>query len=124
MPSPHLSIPHVQESQAQKHVTINEAIDALDKAMQAELAHADTVSFDITAAEFTENFHHRLTGAFGADITVSVPATKRFFAVSNESGGGFNGIVQVTGGGGASVTVADGARRLLYADGTDVLAFS
>jgi hypothetical protein len=43
MPSPNLAIAHVAASQNQKEVTINDAIDALDRAMN------DTLALDLSA---------------------------------------------------------------------------
>jgi len=84
MPTPNLAITHVAASQNQKEVTINDALDKLDLAMN------DTVDVDCTGGnttvstpDYRENFLIRLTGTPASDFTLTVPDGKRILAVHN-----------------------------------------
>ena len=121
MSTPNLAIPHILQSQAQKEVTANQALDALDEALN------DRVTIDVSAGDTTvaaEDFHRNvllvLTGTPAAALDLIVPASKRLFVVQNGCGRD----VAVTTGAGAVVVLTDGQRRLLYGDGTDVVAIA
>jgi hypothetical protein len=116
--SPNLAIPHVVSNQNSKEVTINEAVDALDRALNdavdLDCAAGDTT---IAAADFAANARFRLTGTPAAAFNLTVPASKRLFVVANEAGQ----VATVTTGAGATVAVAAGERAVLYGDGAGVL---
>ena len=120
MPSPNLAIPHVAASQNQKEVTINDAIDALDRAMTAALEIDVTAGGTIAVTE-TELRRHAavvLTGAPASAVTLQLPTVRKFLYVQNTTGQP----VTVTGpAGGATVPVGAGQRLLVYATGSDVL---
>lgn len=84
MGSPNLAIGHVAASQNQKEVTINNAIDALDKAgndaVDIDCSVGDTV---VTAADYRQHFLLRLTGSPAAAFTLTVPDGKRVTAIHN-----------------------------------------
>lgn len=61
----------------------------------------------------------RLTGASTGSRTISVNATAKSFIVDNATTGGYDHVIQVTGGGGTSVTIPNGKALLVYTDGTD-----
>jgi hypothetical protein len=116
--TPNLAIEHLLQSQAQKEVTANEAFDALDQAM------SDFTTIDVSAGnttvsaeDFTRSVLLVLTGTPAASLDLTVPASKRLFIVQNDCGRD----VAVTAGAGALILTA-GQRRLLYCDGTNVIA--
>jgi hypothetical protein len=114
MSSPTLAITHVAAAQNQKEVTINDAIDALDRAL------GDLLSVDFTAGNVTlTDAQFRSAAAFQAanlstarDLTV--PQIRRLFAVDNAAGSGTLTIKRGTG----AVEVIAGAAVLAYTDGT------
>jgi hypothetical protein len=123
MATPNLGITEVLESQSNKVVTINEAIVALDNAGNAS-SDVDTAAggtIAVAAAVFNRAVVLALTGAPAGAYNLEVPANERLFAVDNQSGQ--TATVQVTGGGGASVDVADGEQLLLHSDATDVKSY-
>jgi hypothetical protein len=122
MATPNLNITEVTESQNQKHITINDGLTKLDEATQDTITFTITGNTTVTATEYTENFAHILGGTPAGAFDFDVPATKRTFAVINNSGQ--TATVQVTGGGGANVAVANSENYILYCDGTDVLAIA
>jgi hypothetical protein len=114
MASPNLNIAHVAAAQNQKEVTINDAIDALDRAA------GDALSVDFTAGNVTlTDAQFRGAVAFAAanlsaarDLTV--PQIKRLFAVNNAAGSAALTVKRGTG----TVEVAAGTAILAYTDGT------
>ena len=119
MSTPNLSIPHILQSQAQKEVTANAACDRLDEALN------DRATIDVSAGNTTlsaEDFRRNvllvLTGAPAAALDLMVPTSKRLFIVENDSGQD----VTITTGAGTQVVLTGGQRRLLYGDGTNVVA--
>jgi len=118
MTTPILSIPEVSQSQSNKEVTINEAIRALEEAMQATRTAAITAATTLTTAQFTDFFRHVFTGTFGA-TTVTVPNTQRLFYVQNNT----NGILTIRAGSFAvTADVPIGTGLLLYCDGSDEIS--
>lgn len=120
--TPNVQAPHVVASQSQKEVTINEATDRLDNAMNAEV-ELDFTGGDValTDDDFNANGVFKCVNA-GAAQNLDLPARPRKLWVRNASGQTIT--VRVTGGGGASVAVADGENRTLYSDATDVVDFT
>ncbi len=114
MSSPNLAITHVAAAQNQKEVTINDAIDALDRAI------GDLLVVDFTAGDVTlTDAQFRAAAAFRAanlsaarDLTV--PQIRRLFAVDNAAG---VDVLTIKRGAGA-IAVPAGAAVLAYTDGT------
>ena len=125
--SPQLGITHLTQSQNQKHVTVNSAIDALDNAAHRTFTVALDNDGNTTIAEsdFQGNMLFDCTGTLSMAENVNLPTTvERLFLIRDSSTGGFQVTVQVTGGGGASVAIESGTWYLLHSDGTDVLIVS
>lgn len=122
MSSPHLAIAHVAAAQNQKEVTINDAVDALDRASNAvlEVALADA-DVTLTTAQVTRHGLIVLTGALTQGRAVTLPASARRLAVCNATSGGWDVTLQYAGAG-QGVTLAAGATSLLHGDGTDLRA--
>jgi hypothetical protein len=114
MSSPNLAITHVAAAQNQKEVTINDAIDALDRAL------SDALAVDFAAGNVTlTDLQFRSAVAFvAANVSVArdltLPAIKRLFAVSNAAGAAALTLKR----GSAAVAVPIGAAVLAYTDGT------
>jgi hypothetical protein len=124
--TPILGIPQVSPTQAQKEVTINDAIVALEAATNGNLTvtYGTEVTKTLSEAQFTRNF------LFTADITTAdailqVPATiagdpaKRLFAVRNKTTFGLT--VRSASGTGDSITIPNGEARLLAMVDDDVI---
>lgn len=117
-----LHIAFVASNQNQKEVTINTGLAILEAAMndQVSLSLASS-NITLTTDQFTKAFHQVYSG-HTVTRTVTIPATKRFFCVTN------NGTAAITihaqGSSGTDLSVAAGARVLVLSDGTDVRAVS
>lgn len=84
MTTPNLAIAHVAAAQNQKEVTINDALDRLDLAMNDTIdIDCDAGNTSVPAGAYRENFLLRLTGAPAADFTLTLPDGKRVVAVHN-----------------------------------------
>lgn len=115
MSSPNLAIPHVAAAQNQKEVTINDAIDALDRALNA-LLELDLSAGDVTltAMEVRTAMAIRITGGFGAQRTLTLPALQRLLLVAN--GDVVNALTLVCGT--TQLSLPARTARLIYLDGT------
>ena len=119
--TPILDIPQVASNQNQKEATINTAIAVLEAACNdVELVTSSGAAVTVTKAVFTRHFHLRFANlASGAVVTV--PATARFFALSNEGAGPIT-IKTAAEPAGLTVVVEAGIRALLVSDGTNIHA--
>jgi hypothetical protein len=115
MPSPNLAIAHVAASQNQKEVTINDAIDALDRAM------TDTLALDLSAGPLTVSATQLRAamvllpaGALAAPATILVPQIRRVFALLNTDSTFAITIER----GAAAIAVQPGENALLICDGS------
>lgn len=120
--TPILGITEVAPTQTSKEATINTAIVILEAAFNAPESHSLSAgNLTLTATDWTQYFYHAFSGHTVAR-TVTVPNTERQFAAFN------NGTAAVTfaisGSSGATYALAAGARAILFADGTDVVAIS
>lgn len=115
MPSPNLAITHVAASQNQKEVTVNDAIDALDRAMTEVLA----VSFVANAATLTATQVRTAAvflpaAGFTAAASLTVPQQKRGFTVINSDAIYSINVIRGT----TSLAVRPGRAIAFYTDGT------
>lgn len=123
--TPILGIPQVSPTQAQKEVTINDAIVALESATNGNLlvAYGSEVTKTLSETQFTRSF------LFTADVTTAdailqVPATiagdpsKRLFCVRNKTTFGLT--VRSASGTGGAITIPNGEARLLCIADDDV----
>lgn len=120
MSTPNLGIAHIAASQDQKEVTANSGLDALDGAVAGQASIDLTNNATPAASVVTPVMSIKLTGAQGADKTLTLPSKKHLYIVINACTGGFNSIIKCSGGG-ATVSLANGAVKLVYADGTDMV---
>lgn len=80
---------------------------------------AGTGVYTLTGSELNR-VAYRFTGLLSGNRTVEVPATVQQYWVDNQTTGPYTLAISPAGGG-ASVLVSQGARVILYCDGTDVL---
>jgi hypothetical protein len=120
MPSPNLAVTHVAAAQNQKEVTINDAVDALDNAMNRSLSVAMTDA-DLTLTTSQANRHGLivLTGSLTAPRQVTLPAKHRRLALRNGTTGGHE-VTAGYAGGASTVTVTPDSAALLVGNGTDL----
>lgn len=116
-----LLIPHVEESQAQKAVTVSTGFDLFDAAI-TELLTTTITSADVTLAneQALQCAYIRVSGVFIAARNLIVPTDSRKLYVVEHSGSAFNLTVKTSGGTG--ITLSPSTTQLLYADGTNVVA--
>ncbi len=120
MPSPNLAVTHVAAAQNQKEVTINDAVDALDNAMNQalSLAMADA-NLTLTGTQANRNGLIILTGTLTASRILTLPANHRRLAIRNETSGGQDVRAKYAGSG-AEVIIAPGATVLVQGNGSDL----
>ncbi|GIX11749.1 hypothetical protein [Elioraea sp.] len=120
MPSPNLSITHVAAAQNQKEVTINDAVDALDNAMNRALSlvMADA-NVTLTATQANRNGLIVLTGTLTASRILTLPANHRRLAIRNATSGGQEVRAKYAGSG-AEVIIVPGATVLVQGNGSDL----
>ena len=122
MSSPNLAVPHVAAAQNQKEVTINDAIDALDnainRALSLEMADADLT---LTSDQENRNGLINFTGTLTVERIVTLPANHRRLAIRNATTGGQQIRVKYPGSG-AEVVIAAGESALVQGDGSDLYA--
>ena len=102
--TPNLAVPHIEESQANKEVTANEAFDLFDKSDNTWLviALADA-NLALTAAQQNQAGTIEFTGTLTANRTITVPANDRRVTYFNNTTGGFS--LVFTRGSGTTVTL-------------------
>ena len=124
--TPNLAIEHILQSQAQKEVTANEALDALDQAiaglLEVDVSAGGTITVDPAAALACKML--RLTGTLTADAEVVVPDNRKPYFVHNATAGGFAVTVRTAAGAGLVVGASPDNTAVIYCDGIDVLAIS
>ncbi len=124
MATTNLIIPDITDSQDNKEVTANQAHDFCDIALTDLLAKAMADSNQtLTTAAGAEALGHmvfQFTGALTAGRNVVVPTNKKLYMCENQTTGGFSVTVKTSAGSG--VALIPGEHRLLYCDGTNVIA--
>lgn len=78
-----------------------------------------TGTYTLTGSELNR-VAYRFTGALTGNRTIVIPATVQQYWVDNQTTGAYTFTISPSGGG-ASFTVGQGERVILYCDGTDVL---
>jgi hypothetical protein len=122
MSSPNLAIALLVDSQSSKYVTVNDAINALDEAMNSEvpiaMADADYVftgGASLVGAAFV------MTGVLTAARNVIVPNNAKFYVFVNLTTGGFPLTIKTAAGTGVAIANASGY-ALLRCNGTNIVA--
>ena len=119
--TPILVITEVASNQNQKETTINNMVIALEDAGNNALAITFTANArTLSSAEFTRYAVFRGSNQSAA-ATLTVPATKRLFIVSN---GNATYAINVTGTAMATVSVPVSSSLLLFCDGTELRTLS
>ena len=119
MSSPNLGITHVAVAQNQKEVTLNDALDALDRAGN------DSADLDVSSGNtavpivvWRGAFLLRLTGSPPTDFTVTVPDGKRVAAIHNTTA---RTVMLRAATAGATLTVKPGELIIVGARGSDLV---
>ncbi len=120
MTSPNLEVPHLSASQNQKHVTVNEAIDFLDRAM-TDVLDVDVASGDVTLTDDQALRHgfFTISGAPGVARLVTAPTNQKSYFLRNDTTGGFTITFKAAGSSDPVIELPAGDWRLVYIDGTD-----
>lgn len=120
MPSPNLAVTHVAAAQNQKEVTINDAVDALDNAMNQALSVAmPDANLTLTGTQANRNGLIILTGTLTASRILTLPANHRRLAIRNATNGGQDVRAKYAGSG-AEVVIAPSATVLVQGNGSDL----
>ena len=117
-----LEITKIEQSQAQKEVTANEAFDILDAAFGEKSIALTDANYTLSVVTHPKEFVWgvlRFTGALTGDRDIIVPLNKKPYTVVNDTTGGFSLVVKTAAGTG--ITVPNGATYLMRCDGTDVV---
>lgn len=119
--SDHLAIPLVAANQNQKEVTLNEAINLLDRSTNADasVVLADA-NLTLTAAQLRQNALLTFTGTLTAPRVITLPVGKRQILLRNATSGGH--LLEVGYATGQRATIPPAASILLQADGTHCVA--
>lgn len=113
--SDNLDLGRLTESQAQKYLTINDALAAIDSALTEFLTiDMSGGAVTITASQLETYVVFAPISVAGANDNLTFPAQKRLFVVDNSSGGNDVDVVVGT----TSISLTDGTAGLFYADGT------
>ena len=122
MSSPNLAVPHIAAAQNQKEVTINDAIDALDNAINRTLSLEMTdADLTLTSDQANRNGFIFLTGTLATERIVTLPANHRRLAIRNATTGGQQIRIKYPGSG-ADVVIAAAETVLMQGDGSDLYA--
>lgn len=115
--TPNLLIDHIAANQAQKEITANGALDALDKALcqLTSIAVADA-DLTLTDSQMLGTMSAKFTGTLTAARTITIPAKSKLLLVENATTGGF--AIGVKTPSGTAINFNSGDRKLLYCDGT------
>ncbi len=119
--TPNLAITEVATNQTSKEITINDGFVKLDGATQGSIAPTFTSNVrTLTATEFTSNYEIVIP-VLSATGTLTVPLSKRVFAINNRANSSHD--VKVKGPSGATVDVSALSLVELRNDGTNIIAF-
>lgn len=120
--TPYSGATHVLESQSQKTVTINAALDRLDGSANAPTSVSVTGDFVIPEATLRTSRHLVFGGTAEAEfVVVTVPAVTKEFTVHNATD---RTLIFRHGLSAAASTVYPGGRQVLRCDGVDVISLA
>jgi hypothetical protein len=122
MSSTNLGIPLLVDSQSSKYITVNDAINLLDEAMNSLLAVTMTdADYTFSSGASLEAAAFVMSGTLTAARNVIVPNNAKFMVFENSTTGGFPITVKTAAGTGIAVANGSGY-ALLYCNGTNVSA--
>ncbi len=119
--TPNLGISEIPDNSNQPNVVANTALEWLDTALTDEISVSVAGGTDVTASvpAVLKTASIKLTGALTASINYILPTNKKWYRIYNTTTGG-SYTVTVKCSGGTGVTFAQGDKRLVYCNGTDV----
>jgi hypothetical protein len=118
-----LEITLVEASQAQKEVTVNEAVTVLDAALSEVSIAMTDANYTLSTSTVPQEWQYRvikLTGALTANRNIVVPTNKKEYTLVNATSGGYSITLKTSGGTG--IAVSSGVTSILRCDGTNVVA--
>lgn len=123
-----LEFNYLAEAQSDKYITANEALQIITDALTDSISKsvAGTGDISLSDPEALQNVYFDLTGILTGNRNVIVPnassANRKLYIVKNSTTGSFTLTVKTSAGTG--ITIAQGSLRILYCDGTNVVAAS
>jgi hypothetical protein len=96
---------------------LNDNFDLIDRSVGGTVAFAVGGNFTLSTAQ-AQNLVYEISGALGADATITFPVFRGMAFVRNLTSGGFQLICQMNTGG-RSIPVGPGVDRLIVGDGVD-----
>jgi hypothetical protein len=122
MSSPNLAIALLVDSQSSKYVTVNDAINALDEAMNSEVPITMTdADYTFTGGASLVGAAFVMSGTLTAGRNVIVPNNEKFYIFVNLTTGGFPLTIKTAAGSGIAIANGSGY-ALLRCNGTNVVA--
>lgn len=119
-----LELLYMEVGQADKEATLNEAFDILDSVLGGQLIHnmSSDASYTLDTATYEhQNLCIKITDT-GNYITqnrnIILPTNKRVYVAWNSTDSGYSLVFKTQAGTG--ITVADGEKKLIYCDGTNI----
>ena len=119
-----LELVHMEALQDDKDVVVNAALDGMDGSIAGMLTHNMTSDADYTINKTTDehlNLVLQITDSganLSANRNIIVPDLGHMYVAWNNTGGGFSLVFKTASGTG--ITVADGEKKLVYSDATNV----
>ena len=126
--TPGLGIPHIEQSQAQKEVTMNEDLTILDAALtEGAISMPADANYTLsTVTEPQEWQYGILKVSSGVSLTAQrdliVPANKKHYIIFNNTSGGQ--AIRAKTAGGTGIVIPNGSTGFVRCDGTNVVAIS
>lgn len=120
--SPTLIIDHVEQGQSQKEITVNEAVNILERKITTA-ADIDVAggpqTIDLTNDQ-VRDMRIEFSGVLTGDTTITVPARNMLYMLKNITTGAFVLDLEVIGGGGANIVLDRDYAYWVYTDGSDI----
>ncbi len=121
--SPVLTIDHVEQGQSQKEVTVNEAVNILERKITT-VTDIDVAGgpFDVDLTnDQIRDMRLEFSGVLTGDVTITVPARNMLFMIKNLTTGAFVLDFAVIGGGGANIILDREYAYWVWCDGVDII---
>lgn len=121
-----LELTHVEQSQAQKEVTMNEGLVDLDAALgEGSIVFPSDANYTLSTSTTPKEFKNGIlkvtsSGSLTAQRDLIVPTNKKHYIVYNNTTGGQ--AIRVKTSGGTGIVIANGATAFVRCDGTNVVA--
>lgn len=121
--SPILIIDHVEQGQSQKEVSVNEAINILERKITTVTdidVAGGPATIDLTNDQ-VRDMRLEFSGILTGDETITVPARNMLYMIKNITTGAFVLDFEVIGGGGANIILDRGYAYWVWCDGVNIV---